>query len=104
VNVGITAYVALWKWLLAVWPLDDSVGTRLTDHDWQVGAEFRALDALVAGLLVAGGLFALNWIATRRTTLLPRPWAPRLAIAGGVVVWAAGTVGAIKFLITRPWF
>jgi hypothetical protein len=101
INVGVAAYVSLMTWLLAVWFLDDSVAARMTDRDWQLGAAIRAVDALVAAALVAGGLFVLNRAAS---AVLPRRWPRRLALGSGAIVWLAGTAGAIEFLVTRPWF
>ncbi|HZF69009.1 MAG TPA: hypothetical protein VEZ47_13285 [Gemmatirosa sp.] len=103
-NVGVTAYAALVAWLLGARGLDDAVGARMTDQDWQLVAGRRALVVVVVALVVAGALYVLDRVVIRRTGLLAPAWARRLALGAGVVVWAAGTAGAVEFLIERPWW
>jgi hypothetical protein len=104
INAGVAAYAALVSWLLAVWFLDDGVAARMTDRDWWIAAAVRVAGALVAAMLVATGLYLVNWMASCHLAVLPRPWPRRLALAAGSVVGMAGLAGAIQFLVTRPWF
>jgi hypothetical protein len=97
-------FLALWTWLFAVWPIDDSRAALMTARDWQLAAAFIAADAFVTALLVSAGLFALNWLAARFAGARLGRWAPGLALAAGAVILLAGVAGAIQFLIQKPWF
>jgi hypothetical protein len=104
INAGVSAYAALVIWLFAVWFLDDGVAARMTDRDWWIAAAVRGAGALVAAILVATGLYLVNWVASSQLAVLPRPWPRRLALAAGSLVGLAGLAGAIHFLVTRPSF
>lgn len=97
----VAVYVASVVYLLSVWMMGDSAAFQMVGRDWvRVG-----FGRLVYGTGVAGVLGVLVWGVNR--LLLPRlggarEWSSRIAaLAFGVVVLGA-VVGALQFMIQRP--
>ena len=97
----VTAYVALVVYLISGWMVNDAAAFRMVTADWIK----TGLGRLAYGIGVAGVLAGLLWGMNK--VLLPRlgggrEWPSRIAaLAFGLVVLVA-ILGALQFIIERP--
>lgn len=102
VQVLVTAYVSLIAYLLCTWMVDDSVAARMTESDWYRVAAMRLSVATLVAASLAWGAHQV----TRRWVVAPlggsRRHALWVALALGACVLLAGALGAIRFVIDKP--
>lgn len=98
----VTAYVSLLAYLLCAWMVDDSAAARMTELEWYLVAAKRLGVSTLAAAALAWGVHQVN----RRWVVAPfggsRRHALRVALTVGACVVLAGLLGALRFVIDRP--
>ena len=101
-ETALAAYLSIVVWLLSVWMMDDSQAAAMVPLDWYIEALRRLVAAAVIGSVFGGILFLTN----RRLAAALFPRSPSLSIG---IAWAlaacvilAGAVGAVQFVVTKP--
>lgn len=102
VEVLVTAYVSLLAYLLCTWMVDDTASARMTDLDWYwvAGKRFGITTLVAASLAWGAHQVTRRWVVARFGG--SRRHALWLALTLGACVVLAGALGAIRFVIDRP--
>ena len=103
-NATAAVYVGGMLWLLSVLHLDDGVALQMTSADWWLGGAIRL--SLSAGVATVVGLtsYLLSKSASWLCDGLPGLAARNVAVITAGVAFGGGTIGAIQFVVTRPYF
>ena len=101
-EVVVAAYLSLLVYLLSTWMVDDAVAAGMTDVDWYATAAKRLALSIFVGATFAWGVHQVN----RRWVVAPvgdsRRHARWAALILGAWVVLAGVLGAIRFVVERP--
>jgi hypothetical protein len=103
VEVVATLYLGFVGYFLAVWMIDDSEAVGWTTNDWYRAGLVRIAIGVGIAALFGLAVYLANAYLTRP---LNRRW-PRVRLIWAVVLTAAiaiaVTVGAVEFMITKPY-
>jgi hypothetical protein len=100
--VGI-AYLTLVAWLVTSWMVDDGWASRASDADWWALGAQRAGIGLFVAALAGGVLLGINHLLLRWN--LGYSWLRPAHVAwlGGAAIALASVIGAINFIVERPY-
>ncbi len=102
VRVALTGLVSGWSWFWTTFPVNDTVGARWSDADWQQASSVAlwrgALRALVVALLIAW----INAGVRRRIGIPSRRSGLAIALLGGAIVLCVSWYASRSFLAVRP--
>ena len=103
-NAMVAIYIGGMLWLLSVFHLDDGVALAMSTADWWLGGAIRL--GLSAGVAVVLGLasYLISLAAVRVLGGPERETTRMIAVAAAGVAFSGGAVGAIQFVVTRPYF
>ena len=101
-EVLVAAYLSLLVYLMTAWMVDDTAAARMTDLDWYAVAAKRLGVSISISAMFAWSAH----LVTRRWVVAPLGGSRRHALwaalfLGGCVV-LAGVLGAIRFVVDRP--
>jgi hypothetical protein len=96
------AYLSLLVYLLATWMVDDTAAARMTDLDWYSVTAKRLGVLMLVGFAFGWGVHEVN----RRWVVPPFGGSRRHAVWAALMLGAwvvlAGVLGAIRFVVDRP--
>jgi hypothetical protein len=101
-ETALATYLALMVWLLSGWMVDDSQAFRMASSDWYMEAARRFGAALLVGLLFGASAYVANrrWVTPRLPGWPLLGTRAAVALASGIVL--SGAVGAVQFVVTKP--
>jgi hypothetical protein len=100
--VGI-AYLTLVVWLVTSWMADDGWAARASDADWWTLGGQRAGIGLFVAALAGGALLGINHLLARWRLGFPLLRPSQVAWLGAAPIALASVVGAMNFIVERPY-
>lgn len=91
-------------WLLSVFHLDDAVALQMSTVDWWLGGALRLGLSAIAAVSFGLASYLVSLAAVRVWGGPARKTTRKIATVAAIVAFGGGAVGAVQFLVTRPYF
>lgn len=97
-------YVGFMLWLVCVLHVDDGVASRMSVLDWWYGGALRLACSLAVAMFVALLSGGLSRVVSRLGVEVTTRQSQLLARTAAGVAFTGGAVGAVEFVVTKPYF